>query len=222
MSHRKGGDSFSFLRSTSFGSPWASKACTPYPQPAATELRAQNAAANEPADCPARASEEDIPPTDTRPGHVPLFPRPGGGGRPARPIKARARSLMGNLHGQARPRASAGGQGCGGEGCGHSALALFTQNTPRSRELAAERSGLSRSRAGRRAMCRLVHCDCDARMRSLRAACRRDASWPRRDSYGLAGSKSHISNSTCYRSSSPLNAPLHLSYSPPEIAPLHL
>ena len=57
-------------------------------------------------------------------------------------------------------------------------------------------SGLSRSRAGRRAMCRLVHCDCDARLRSLRAACRRDASRPRRDSDGLAGSKSHISNST--------------------------
>ena len=48
---------------------------------------------------------------------------------------------MGNLHGQARPRASAGGQGCGGGGRGNSALAPFTQNTRRSRELAAERVG---------------------------------------------------------------------------------
>ena len=191
----------SFLRSTSFASPWASKACTPYPQPAATELRAQDAAANEPADCPARASDEDIQLAATRPGHVPLsrcsLGREAGAGQLVQSKPERALS-----HGQpawasspagVRRRARVRRRGAR-EQRARSRCSPKTRGAAASSRLSG--SGLSRSRAGRRAMCRLVHCDCDARLRSLRAACRRDASRPRRDSDGLAGSKSHISNST--------------------------
>ena len=158
MSHRKGGDSFSFLRSTSFGSPWASKACTPYPQPAATELRAQDAAANEPADCPARASDEDIQLAATRPGHVPLsrcsLGREAGAGQLVQSKPERALSwatFMGKL---ARGRPQAGkGAAEGGAGTARSRRSPKTRGAAASSRLSG--SGLSRSRAGRRAMCTL-------------------------------------------------------------------